>query len=102
VKDRLLAGRSITIVFLTASEPQRSCHLLYLSGIPAGQAAQLLESLRGAPVLTISDLKGFAELGGIVQFFFEYGQLRFSIRPESVKIGRLVISAKVLTLAKQK
>ena len=30
-------------------------------------------------MLTISDAEGFSELGGIAQFFFEHGQLRFSV-----------------------
>jgi hypothetical protein len=53
-------------------------------------------------VLTISDLEGFTQMGGMVQFVFEQGQLRFSIGQESARLARLQISAKLLTLAIRK
>src|SRR5437016_5971139 len=73
-----------------------------VSGVTRGQAAQIVMELRSAPVLTISDLDGFTERGGITQFFFEHGQMRFSIALESAKRAGLHISAKILTLAIRK
>ena len=52
-------------------------------------------------MLTISDVEGFTELGGIAQFFFEHGQLRFSVQLESAKRARLQISSRLLALAKR-
>ena len=98
-KGRLLAGSSITVVRLNSPEPQPKCRLLYASGIPRAQVAKLLGALRGTPVLTISDLDGFTQIGGMVQFIFEHGQLRFSIGQESARVAGLKISAKILTLA---
>ena len=87
---------------MSPAGPQRVCHVLYVSGVTAGQAAQLVAGLRDVPVLTISDIEGFTELGGIAQFFFEHGQLRFSIHVVSAKRARLQISSKLLALAKRK
>jgi hypothetical protein len=100
VKTRLLAGRLMDVSRMAPAGSQHVCHILYLSGIPADQAARLVAGLRDAPVLTISDIKGFTELGGIAQFFFEHGQLRFSVRIESAKRAHIQISAKLLQLAK--
>ena len=60
-----------------------------------------IAGLRDAPVLTISDIEGFTEVGGIAQFFFEHGQLRFSIQLESAKRARLQISSRLLVMAKR-
>ena len=100
VKGRVLAGRRMAVSSVSAAEPQRGCHILYVSGVTAGQAAQLVAGLRDVPVLTISDVEGFTELGGIAQFFFEHGQLRFSVHLESAKRARLQISSRLLALAK--
>ncbi len=101
VKGRDLGGRTHGRVAVGVAErPQRGCHVLYVSGVTAGQAAQLVAGLRDAPVLTISDVEGFTELGGIAQFFFEHGQLRFSVHLESAKRARLQISSRLLALAK--
>jgi hypothetical protein len=104
VKDRLLGGNSIAVERLTrtSSGPSRPCRLLYLSGTTTAQATELLSAFRGTPMLTISDLEGFTELGGMVQFFYEHGQLRFSIGMKSAWMSRLQISAKILTLAIRK
>jgi hypothetical protein len=102
VKGRQLSGQSISVTRLTAAGATRSCRLIYLSGIRKEQSAQILAGLKGAPVLTISDLDGFTESGGIVEFFFEHGQLRFRIGVESAKRSGLQLSAKILTLAVRK
>ena len=66
------------------------------------QAATLVAGLRDAPVLTISDVEGFTQLGGIAQFFFEHGQLRFNVHAESARRARLQISSRLLALAAEK
>jgi len=99
VKRRTIANHSM-IVSQTAPGPQRACHLLYVSGVTVDQAAQLVAGLRDVPVLTISDIEGFTESGGIAQFFFAHGQLRFSVRLASAKRARLHISSRLLALAK--
>ncbi|MEO8678522.1 MAG: YfiR family protein [Vicinamibacterales bacterium] len=101
VKGRELAGHRIVVSQSPAADQKRECHALYLSGVRANQAAQLISGLRDIPVLTISDIDGFTAVGGIVQFFFERGRLRFGIRIESAQQARLKISSKLLVLAKR-
>jgi hypothetical protein len=102
VKGRVVAGHSMAVSIVAPAGPHRVCHVLYVSGVTAGQAAQLVARLRDVPVLTISDLEGFTELGGIAQFFFEDGRLRFSVRLESAKRAGLQISSRLVALAKLK
>jgi hypothetical protein len=101
VKGRVLAGHRILVSIVPATGPQRPCHVLYVSGVPAEQAGQIVAALSNAPVLTISDIAGFTQRGGMAQFFFENSQLRFGIRGESATRARLRISSKLLTLAKR-
>jgi len=102
VKGRLLLGKEIRVTRLNSKGSVRECRLLYLSGVTKEQIAQVVASVRGTPVLTIGDLAGFKELGGIVGFFFEDGQLRFTIGLESARKCGLLISAKLMTLAREK
>ena len=67
----------------------------------ASQAGKLLAGLGDAPVLTISDIEGFTDMGGIVQFFYEDGRLRFGIRLQSAQRVRLRISSKLVVLSKR-
>lgn len=101
VQGRNLAGHRIVLSRWDTAGPGQACHVLYLPGINAAQAAQLVAGLRDAPVLTISDIEDFNDVGGIVQFFFERGRLRFSIRHESAKRARLRISSRLLLLSRR-
>jgi hypothetical protein len=101
VKGREIAGHAIVVSRAATAGSKPACHVLYLSGAMASQRAQLIADLRDAPVLTISDIEGFTDIGGMVQFFFEHGQLRFSIRLESAKRARLQISARLLQLSQR-
>jgi hypothetical protein len=76
--------------------------VLYVSHVTAAQAARAVAAVRDLPVLTISDAEGFSEVGGIAQFFFEHGQLRFSVELTCAKRARLRISSRLLILRRQK
>jgi len=102
VKGRELAGRSMTVWRVTPADPQRVCHVLYVSHVTASQATQAVAGVRDLPVLTIGDGEGFSELGGIAQFFFEHGQLRFTVDLACAKRARLQISSRLLILRRQK
>jgi hypothetical protein len=99
IKGRVLGGHSIIVLHESPDGRQRICHVLYLSGMTAGQTGKLVGSMHDVPVLTISDVEGFTELGGIVQFYFENGQLRFIVHLNSAKRARLLISSRLLALA---
>jgi hypothetical protein len=102
IKGRAIGGHSMAVAIVAPTGPQRACRVLYLSGMTAGQATQIITGLRDLPVLTISDLDGFVELGGIAQLFFEHGRLRFNVQVGSATRARLHISSRLLALAKPK
>lgn len=100
VKGRPLAGRRVTVAPVAPGGSVRACHVLYISGGSVSHAQALVSGLRGTPVLTISDVEGFTELGGIALFFFNQGRLRFNVDIESAKRAGLVISSRLLALAR--
>jgi YfiR/HmsC-like len=77
----------------------RSCHLLYVSGVTLAQVEAIVAAVRGAPVLTISDVDDFARQGGIAQMFVENGKMRFDLNLEIAKHSRLQLSSKLIVLA---
>jgi hypothetical protein len=99
VKGRLLLGRGISVSLVELDGNLRSCHLLYVSGVTAAQVSVIVAAVRGAPVLTISDVDDFAQQGGIAQMFVEDGKMRFDLNLEVAKRSRLQLSSKLLVLA---
>lgn len=99
VKGRQLAGRSISVSRVALNGPLRTCHLLYVSGVTAAQVSAIVAIVKGAPVLTISDIDDFAPLGGIAHVFVENGRMRFDLNVDRAKLSRLQLSSKLMTLA---
>jgi hypothetical protein len=102
IKGRVIAGRTISVSVMPVAGPKRVGLAEYVSGVSAGQLAQIVAGVRDTPVLTISDLDGFNNAGGIVQLFFENSHLRFNVRLESARRADLQISSKLLMLSKPK
>jgi hypothetical protein len=67
--------------------------------VTVGRAAQFIENVRDGPVLTISDVEGFTDRGGIAECFFVDGRLRFKIHPKSAERAGLRISSRLMQLA---
>jgi hypothetical protein len=99
VKGRQLSGHDISVPQMEIDGSLRSCHLLYLSGITSKQVSLIVTAVKDAPVMTISDLENFAELGGIAQMFVENGKMRFDVNLGVARHSRLQLSSKLLGLA---
>ena len=100
LEGREVAGRRI-LALASATRPATPCSVLYVSGATVGEVSELIAGLQDSPVLTISDVVGFIDKGGIAQFFVERGQLRFSIKVEAVKRSGLMMSSRLLTLGQR-
>jgi len=100
VAGRSLAERPVVVTTVATAASKRTCRVLYVAGMPVTQVADVVAELREAPVLTISNIDGFASAGGMTQFFFEHGQLRFRIHLESAKRAGLQISSRLLIMAR--
>ena len=100
VRGRLHGGHGVRVARVTPTGPLTGCHLVYMSHLSASQAAPILARVRDLPVLTVSDLEGFGDLGGVVRFYFDRGRLRFDVNIKAAKSARLEFSAKLLNLAK--
>jgi hypothetical protein len=99
VKGRQYEGRGISVSQVQLDGKLRSCHLLYVSGVNPAQVTAVVVAVRGAPVLTISDIDDFAQLGGIAQMFVENGKMHFDLNLGVAKGSRLQLSSKLLALA---
>jgi hypothetical protein len=87
------------VVFVSSDGVLRGCQILYMGGWNSRELRRVTESLKGAPILTVSDVDGFAELGGMVQLRLERGRMRFAINPAAAQRAHLALSAKLLSLA---
>ena len=76
------------------------CQVVFISSSERSQAAAILETLSTRPILTVSEMPGFAELGGMVNFYIDDHRIRFEINPKSAARSGLRISSQLLKLAR--
>jgi hypothetical protein len=78
----------------------KKCHILFISSSETSKLDEILEILKGSSVLTISRMEGFAQKGGMINFYVNEERVRFEINPESAKNAGLKISSKLLKVSK--
>jgi hypothetical protein len=96
---QLIAERGIAVKHLQSLGSDSGCHVLYV----AVDAAPLdtLSAIRGMPVLTVTDTRrGAPPPGSIVSFFVQDNRVRFDIDDAAAAQNGLVISSKLLSLAR--
>jgi len=92
-------GHALEVRRVDLESAVRSCHLLYATGLDVRRATHLVESLKGAPVLSISDFGAFAQLGGVAHLFVEEGRMRFAVNVDASQRNKLRLSSRLLSLA---
>jgi hypothetical protein len=100
VDGREVLGHRIRVVQSDRETVLRDCHVLYVSGARSS-ALDVVDVVRDAPVLTVSDVHAFTTGGGIAQLHVQQGQLRFAIALDAARSARLQISARLMALARQ-
>jgi len=98
VKGRAIGGRTVVVSRVKAGA-LLTCHVLYLTGFDAKRSQEIIDGLKNAPVLTVSDQHRFAQAGGIAGMFVEGGKMRFAINVEAAQRARLHLSSRLLSLA---
>jgi hypothetical protein len=81
------------------SDRLRRSHLVFVHRTDEPIEA-ILADLSGQPVLTVSDARDFASAGGMLGLQQRGGRIVFEANPEAIRNSRLVVSAKVLKLAR--
>jgi hypothetical protein len=99
VHGRTVWNRQISVTAPPIHGPLHSCHLLYVADVDAKVTRQLVQTLKGASVFSVSDFKEFAVRGGVANFFTHAGRLRFAVNLDAARRARLQISSKMLMLA---
>ncbi|HSW06794.1 YfiR family protein [Aquabacterium sp.] len=92
------AGRTLVLRRLKTLARDAGCQIVYLGAEARAAAAAAADSLRGSPVLVVSDARHPGS-PGIIHFVIQDNRVRFTIDDDAAAQNGLSISAKLLTLA---
>jgi len=92
-------GRPLVVRRLGSLALLDRCKLVFISETSSSQIGDALALLHELPVLTVSDIRGFTDLGGIIEFRIIANKVRFDINTTAAESAGLSISSKLLSLA---
>ncbi|NJD06728.1 MAG: YfiR family protein [Methylococcaceae bacterium] len=99
LNSRTVRDKPVQISRPRSAAALQRCHVLYVSQSEGWRLRQILQEIGTAPILTVSNLEDFAELGGTIRQFWDDDRPRFEINMAVAQKSRLTLSSKLLELA---
>ncbi len=119
IKDKKVKGKNVVIERFKGLEelkesgekdksqlhPQieaiKRCHVLFISSSEKKWLREIIDTVEDNGVLTVADMEGFLEAGGIINFIVEEKKVNFDVSITAAEKAKLKISSKLLRLAKR-
>jgi hypothetical protein len=100
VKGKSIGGRPFVVKRFKPGQESPDCHIVFISASERKRLPAILERLRAGTVLTAGDMPGFCESGGVVNFEVSEDRVRLQINLQAAQRARLLVSSKLLMVAK--
>lgn len=92
-------GRPLEVRRLAPDADLTQCHIVYIGPAERRNAPDILAGLAHSPVLTVSEIEGFTNSGGIINFFILQSKVKFEISLENARRAKLDLRAQLLRVA---
>jgi hypothetical protein len=99
IKDKTIKDRKLVVQYKSRRENLDSCQSAFISASEREALALILGPLQDTPILTVSDVDGFLEAGGMINLITVANKIRFEVNLDAVRRAGLTISAQLLKLA---
>ena len=96
---RKIGAYELQLVDVYSNPAGNACHVLFIGVHEQRRVVSIIKSLGTAPVLTISDIPGFAERGGGIGLLNRNDKMLFEVNLASTRQAGLRLSGQMLNLA---
>ena len=100
VSGRQIAGRSVEVRTLDRPDDLDDLAIVFVGTDDALLIGRALRAARDRGILTVGDTDGFAERGGMVNFFREERKMRFEVNVAATGQSGIRLSSQLLRLAR--
>ncbi|MGH9687486.1 MAG: YfiR family protein [Candidatus Acidiferrales bacterium] len=95
----MLNGRAIAVRRFADARGAHSCGILFISRSEAKKLNTILSALGNAAILTVSDIPGFSQHGGMIEFVRDGDNVRFEVNLTAADAAGLTLSSDLLKVA---
>jgi hypothetical protein len=100
-RTKRIEGRPVVIRQFASMTEYKTCHILFIvASFGTEETAAAIKELKNTSVLLVGEKPGFAEQGGLINFYVEERKVRFEINVEVARQKQLKIDSTLLSLAK--
>jgi hypothetical protein len=99
LEGKTIQGRKLVVKRISETEAS-GCQVVFIGRSEKARLPGLLSGLKEQPILTVSELEGFAEQGGMVNLLAEGNRVSMEINRQVAGQAGLNISSQLLKLAK--
>lgn len=99
VKGEKKGNHPIVVNDVSHIDDLNATHILYVGRSYSNDVAKVLTHTSQNGMLTVSDVAGFAEQGGVIKFYLENEKMRIQINRSAALARGLQISSKLLSVA---
>jgi hypothetical protein len=100
LNGKQVKGRTVVLKPILDAKDLDQCQIVFINSSEKARLPELLQKLKDSRALTVSEIDGFAQQGGIINFISEHNKVRFEINPDAARRLGLNISSELLKLAK--
>jgi len=94
-----IGGRTISIRRLGQVQQAGTCSILFVSSSEEGRLGTILDSAHRFNALTVSDVKNFAERGGVIGLVVQQDRVRFEVNRAAAERCHIQLSSELLKVA---
>jgi hypothetical protein len=93
-----VGNRSIVVRRLAGVTRDAGCQILFVGGSDSRDVARILDAVRGAGVLTVTDAASAGQTPSIIRFVVRDDHVRFVIDSKAASLNGITVSSKLLSL----
>lgn len=97
---RKIRDKNVVVRRISGTDEIAGCHLLFIAHTSKEKLQKVLASIKGRPVLTVSDTESFAMSGVHINFYVLQNRLRFEINEMAVRESNLTFSYRLMQIAR--
>lgn len=99
LQEKPIYDKPVSVRQLSRIEQSDACHLVFVDNSERDMIQRLFVHLADRPVLTVSDIAGFIDEGGMIEIVKFNNKFRFKVNMKQLEKARLKMSSQVLKLA---
>jgi len=98
--NSVINGHRVSVRRLRWNDSIHDCHIIFISSTEVAHLDFILRTAKELNILTIADVDGFAQRGGIIELRNGEGRVRFDVNMTAAGLAQLRVSSKLLRIAR--